>query len=281
MLLKRRLSALWAAAIMLLTVLACSGIALAITNGIADDPTNPKYPNVGALVDRLGAYCSGTLVPGQTATPVFVTAAHCAPDRGNTVYVTFDAKYAAERKNFPNGTSSDGPPQVGKEYLGTFHADTINDIAVVTFNPTDNSDDPGYDPDNSTLKDIPPDKLAKLPSVHQFDRLAKGQRFTAVGYGATSGSSNDYGVRRYAASTFKSLDRTYLRLSQHNGSGGTCYGDSGGPNFLGAAVSGDETNIIAGTTITGDTWCKSTNVTLRLDTDSVQTFLTKQGVTVP
>jgi hypothetical protein len=280
-LLNRRLSVLWAAAIMMLTVLACSGIALAITGGKVDGTDGVSHPNVGALVDRLGAYCSGTLVPGQSGTPVFLTAAHCAPDRGNTVYVTFDAKYDAERKNFPDGTSSDGPPQVGEEYLGTIHADTINDIAVVTFNPTDNPDDPGYDPDNSTLKDIPPDKLAKLPSVHQFDSVAKGQRFTAVGYGATSGSSNDYGVRRYAASTFKSVDRTYLRLSQHNGSGGTCYGDSGGPNFLRAAVSGDETNIIASTTITGDTWCKATNVTLRLDTDSVQTFLTRQSVMVP
>jgi hypothetical protein len=284
-------------------VLLASGAALGITGGTPDGKLDPetgkytyptdgsytyKYPNVGALVDRRGANCSGTLVLGQSGTPIFLTAAHCDPydtnndpSDGNTAYVTFDAKYDAERKNFPDGTSSDGPPQVGKEYLGTFHADTINDIAVVTFNPTDNPDAPGYDPDNSTLKDIPPDKLAKLPSVHQFDSVAKGQRFTAVGYGATSGSSNDYGVRRYAASTFKSVDRTYLRLSQHNGSGGTCYGDSGGPNFLGAAVSGDETNIIASTTITGDTWCKATNVTLRLDTDSVRKFLTEQGVMVP
>jgi hypothetical protein len=70
----------------------------------------------------------------------------------------------------------------------------------------------------------------------------------------------------------------YLRLSQNQGNGGTCYGDSGGPNFLGAGA--DETNIIASTTITGDTWCNSTNVTLRLDTASARQFLGKY-VTLP
>jgi hypothetical protein len=43
-----------------------------------------------------------------------------------------------------------------------------------------------------------------------------------------------------------------------------CYGDSGGPNFLGAGSS--ETNVIAATTIAGDTPCRSTNVDYRLDT---------------
>jgi hypothetical protein len=81
--LKRRLPVLWAAAIMLLTVLACSGIVLAITNGWVDDglkdapigdieepdPHTIKYPNVGALVDRSGTYCSGTLVAGKNGAP--------------------------------------------------------------------------------------------------------------------------------------------------------------------------------------------------------------------
>ena len=251
MLLNRRLSVLWSAALMLFTVLACSGIALAITNGT---PDGEGHPNVGALVDRSGAYCSGTLVPGQSGTPVFLTAAHCAPDVGNTVYVTFDPKYDAERRQFPNGP--------GVEYQGTFYADDTNDIAVVKF--------------AAPLTGITP---AQLPKLHQFDSVAKGQKFTPVGYGETSGTSNDYGVRRYAVSTFKSVAQTYLRLSQHNGSGGTCYGDSGGPNFFGAGAA--ETNVIAGITITGDTWCKATNVTLRLDTASVKTFLTSQGVMVP
>ena len=72
----------------------------------------------------------------------------------------------------------------------------------------------------------------------------------------------------------------YLRLSQNpaRGNGGTCYGDSGGPNFLGAGST--ETDIIAGITITGDSLCKSTNVVYRLDTESARTFL-GQFVTLP
>jgi secreted trypsin-like serine protease len=46
---------------------------------------------------------------------------------------------------------------------------------------------------------------------------------------------------------------------------GTCYGDSGGPQFLdGVQVS---------LTVTGDILCKSTNVVQRLDTELAQQFL--------
>jgi hypothetical protein len=45
---------------------------------------------------------------------------------------------------------------------------------------------------------------------------------------------------------------------------GACYGDSGGPNFIGT------TDTIAAITITADTACAATNVDLRLDTKSAQ-----------
>jgi len=67
-------------------------------------------------------------------------------------------------------------------------------------------------------------------------------------------------------------------MNPATGNGGTCYGDSGGPNFLGAGAS--ETNIIADTTVTGDTACRSTNVYSRLDTPSARSFL-GQFVTLP
>jgi hypothetical protein len=70
---------------------------------------------------------------------------------------------------------------------------------------------------------------------------------------------------------------THLDECSH-GEGGTCYGDSGGPNFLGAGQT--ETNIVAGTTVAGDTPCKATNVDYRLDTPSARAFL-GQFVTLP
>jgi len=87
-------------------------------------------------------------------------------------------------------------------------------------------------------------------------------------------------AREYSVGTLNSVTKSYLRISQNpaTGNGGTCYGDSGGPNFLGAGAA--ETAIVASTTITGDANCKSTNVTYRLDTTSARAFL-KDYVTLP
>jgi len=60
-------------------------------------------------------------------------------------------------------------------------------------------------------------------------------------------------------------------MNASTGDGGTCYGDSGGPNFLGAGSG--ETNIVAATTITGDFVCHATNVDYRLGTPSARDFL--------
>ena len=63
-------------------------------------------------------------------------------------------------------------------------------------------------------------------------------------------------------------------MNPATGDGGPCYGDSGGPNFLGAS------DIVAATTITGDAVCRATNVVYRLDTHSARGFL-KRYVNLP
>jgi len=80
----------------------------------------------------------------------------------------------------------------------------------------------------------------------------------------------------YSVSTFSALNNTFLRLSQNpaTGDGGTCYGDSGGPNFLG------DSRVIASITITGDVPCRARNDTYRLDTRSARSFLGR-FVTLP
>jgi hypothetical protein len=79
-----------------------------------------------------------------------------------------------------------------------------------------------------------------------------------------------------ATGTLNSINQAWLRISMNpsHGDGGTCYGDSGGPNFLGA------TDTVAATTTTGDSVCRSTNVDYRLDTASARTFLAPY-VTLP
>jgi hypothetical protein len=242
-------------AVAMLTV---AGAASAITYGKAD---GNRHPNVGALVGTFDGetypYCSGTLI----SPTVFLTAAHCEPGK-KKVKVTFDEKYTPR----------------SRLYTGTWHANPHYpgasndpyDIAVVIF--------------DSAIKGIEP---ARLPTLNRLGDLPKDKRFTPVGYGSQEVKNAPGGhkfvyrdAREYAVGTLNAVNPSWLRISQNpaTGHGGTCYGDSGGPNFLGADPS--ETNIVASTTITGDSYCKSTNVTYRLDTRSARTFL-DDYVTLP
>ncbi|HET9939427.1 MAG TPA: hypothetical protein VFQ28_11575, partial [Gaiella sp.] len=61
-----------------------------------------------------------------------------------------------------------------------------------------------------------------------------------------------------------------------HGDGGACYGDSGGPTYLGAGA--DEGDVVLAVTSTGDGPCYSTNVSGRTDTPSARTFLALYGL---
>jgi hypothetical protein len=230
----------------------------AITYGIVD---GNKHPYVGALVGEFSSgtfpYCSGTLI----SPTVFLTAAHC--DLGSSrVFVSFEPAITGDSKLLA-GTYYANP-----EYNQT--QDDPLDIAVVVL--------------DKPVRGVVP---ARLPALGQFNQVAKNQLFTAVGYGSgevvnqPGGPVNPYiDIREYAVSEFNAVGPGYLRLSQNaaTGDGGTCYGDSGGPNFLGAGA--NETNVIAGTTITGDALCKASNVIERLDTTAARRFLGR-FVTLP
>jgi hypothetical protein len=253
----KRLLALGAVAA---AALALAGAALAIVNG---EPDGNRHPNVGALLaphaysDGTWAECSGTLV----SPTVFLTAAHC--DEGvDRVAVTFDSSYDAA---------------TGTTYWGTWHADPAyrraqsdpHDIAVVVL------DEP--------VEGITP---ARLPALGSLGDLTRGAALTPVGYGAQSVTVDKGHVFHYAdvryvtTGSLDAVNPAWLRLSMNpaKGDGGTCYGDSGGPNFIGAGST--ETDVVAATTITGDAVCRATNVVYRLDTPSAQAFL-GQYVTLP
>jgi V8-like Glu-specific endopeptidase len=241
----------------IVAALTCAAPALAITNGV---PDGGAHPNTGGLVaptaysDGTWIYCSGTLI----SPTVFLTAAHCGDADGERVRVTFDTAYQ----------------EGDKVYSGTFHPDPLyghdqsdpHDIAIVVL--------------DKAVKGITP---AKLPAAGSLSNLAGDQQFTSVGYGAYEVTNGPGGhqylyndVRMVATGTLNSINKSWLRISMNpsTGNGGTCYGDSGGPNFLG------DTNVIAAITITGDAVCRSTNVDYRLDTVSARAFLA-QYVTLP
>lgn len=235
--------------------------ASAITYG---EPDGKRHPNVGALLAP-GAYPDGTWVSctGTLISPtVFLTAAHCDWGRSR-LRVTFDSTYVEGESRTYTGTWHMDP-----EY--THAQDDTHDIAVVVF--------------DRPVKGITP---ARLPAADSLSTLSGSQRFTSVGYGAQKVSNGPGGkqfsyadIRYMSTGTLNSITQTWLRISQNpaRGDGGTCYGDSGGPNFLGAGSG--ETNIVASTTITGDMFCRSTNTTYRLDTPSARAFL-DDFVTLP
>jgi hypothetical protein len=130
------------------------------------------------------------------------------------------------------------------------------------------------------IKGIAP---ARLPAAGSLSDLSGSQQFTSVGYGAYEVTNSPGGhqflyddVRGVATGTLNAINPAWLRISMNpsTGNGGTCYGDSGGPNFLGT------TDIVAATTITGDAVCRSTNVVYRIDTAPARSFLA-QYVTLP
>jgi hypothetical protein len=228
----------------------------AVTYGV---PDGSAHPNVGGLVypqvfsDGTWLYCSGTLI----SPTVFLTAAHC--DIGSSrVTVTLDSAYQDRDKTFVGTWHAD--PQYGHDESDP------HDLAVVVF--------------DNPIKGITP---ALLPAAASLSSLPNNQQITAVGYGAYEVTNQPGGhrylyndVRMAAAQTLNSISPSWLRLSQNpaTGNGGGCYGDSGGPNFLGG------TNTIAATTITGDAICRSTNTVYRLDTASARNFL-RQFVVLP
>jgi V8-like Glu-specific endopeptidase len=245
-----------------LVLLAAGSLLLVIVTADAitfGQPDGDGHPNVGGLVypqpfsDGTWLYCSGTLV----SPTVFLTAAHCGIG-SSRVTVTFDAAYQDGDKTFTGAWYAD--PLYGHDQSDP------HDLAVVVF--------------DKPIKGITP---ARLPAAGSLSTLPNTQTFTSVGYGAYEVTNQPGGhrylyndVRGVAVGTLNSITPSWLRISMNpaTGNGGTCYGDSGGPNFLGT------TNIVAATTITGDAVCRATNTVYRLDTNSARSFL-RQFVVLP
>jgi len=242
-------------------------VTLAITFG---EPDGDGHPNVGAMIvlEPDGVkylYCSGTLI----APDVFLTAAHCtiaAAAYGadpHDVYITFDPVYDE------NATLHRGTYYLNPNYGHDSH--DLHDVAVIILDKKIKKIEPATLPPAGLLNDM------------KMDKELKNQQFVTVGYGRlrdekTRGphTIGGAGERYFADQTFLALKPYWLQISMNpsTGSGGTCYGDSGGPHFLG------ESNMVVSLTVAGDAWCRATDVTYRLDTDSARSYLS-QFVTLP
>jgi hypothetical protein len=255
----------------------------AIVYGFIDN--NNTFSNIGAFIvqrqsdGRIFPICSGTLI----APTVFLTAAHCtafftdvlAP-LGFTAFVSFDNPIPFGSQTDLSKTKLVAVTEViTNPHFSRAQSDS-GDIGVLIL------------PVRSTVGITP----AALPILELLDQLSvknglHGAVFTAVGYGVQNrvvGGGVPFFTdanpvpRMFAFSSFNALSVGYLRLSQNpaTGDGGTCFGDSGGPNFLEV----DGKRILAATTVTGDTVCRATNVDYRLDTAAAREFL-GEFVTLP
>ena len=224
-----------------LLAVATAAPAGAITNG---QPDGNLHPNVGAIVaDWTSASpgpdvtCSGTLISPS----VFLTVAHCTEflvARGHDIRVTFDAHYD-ENAEAPAGLVAG--TAVAHPLFGTAGTSDPHDIAVVLL-----AESPGITPAELPVAGL----LDDLQAAHALDDAT----FTAVGYGETrTDQSGGWharvprdGIRRYASQQAHALRPSWLTLSSNaaTGDGGSCYGDSGGPHFLG----GTDSNLVVSTT---------------------------------
>jgi secreted trypsin-like serine protease len=243
--------------------------AYAITYGQQD---GTGHPNVGAMLRKRpsdGAYriaCSGSLI----SPTVFLTASHCTsfvqsqPPGFRDAWVTFDP-------SFTSSTTLPASAIHGTMYTNPLYSQRESDpgdIAVIVLDQPVNGVTP-----------------AQLPTAGLLDRMKadgslKSAQFTNIGYGVQEpvpgpgGITNAFPMERWSSvSSFWALTPSWMLLNQNHaaGSAGTCSGDSGGPQFLGAGAS--ETNTQVSITIKGDSFCFATNWVYRLDTPQAREFL--------
>jgi trypsin len=248
--------------------------ASAITYGFID--SSNTFSNTGAFIVKdpstgeIFPICSGTMITSN----VFLTASHCtayfsqelAP-QGIVAYVSLDPL-------IPFGAATSNTTKL----LAVSHV-------VTNPNYSQSQSDSGDIGVLILQKDVHGVTPATLPACGLLNQLSaqnglKTATFTNAGYGlqnrVVGGGVPFYQdlnpvPRMFSFSSFNSLNGGYLRLSQNpsTGNGGTCFGDSGGPNFMML----DGRQLIVSITITGDSVCRSTNVDYRLDIISAQSFL--------
>ena len=257
--LARRSMAATLTALLALSMLAVSPV-VAITDGELD---GDGHPFVGLMVAQLEDgtplwRCSGTLL----SPTLFLTAGHCTEAPAEHVEIWFDADLTdAAAHNYPFDGDVGGTPFTHPDYDPA--AFFLRDLGVVVL------DEPFQSPSG---------EYGVLPELDQLDALKtrRGKQdvtFRAVGYGlqqsfpdAASWKNSALRIRMVAYPKLNQINVPgftgdfSLLLSNNAHTGGTCFGDSGGPNFLGSS------NVVAAVTsfgINGN--CAGTGGVFRVD----------------
>jgi len=226
---------------MLAAVLFTAAPAQAITNG---QPDNGRHPYVGlAVFDTLvngvatpSWRCSGTLL----SPTVFLTAGHCTS--GAVAARVWFADNVQTNTQYPFGgtTSYEGVPHTYPGYCDSPCGPGLPRFAQ-------------FDVGVIVLTEPVPTSVVstygQLPTAGLVDTLATGTGVSLVGYGVQQqirggGPPSWTGprIRMFAPTEVVSGNFTHsdvflrTRANPGGGSGGTCFGDSGGPILLGNTV---------------------------------------------
>jgi len=235
-----------------------------ITDGQLDGNAHPAVVLVVMDVKRKPTFrCSGTLI----APKVVLTAGHCTGEprefSGIRIFTESDVENGDNTFPFRGGPNSVEATSWRAHPLYTNDAFFLHDVGVIT------------------LKEavvLPAGQYGVLPQMNELDALSPSNstRFTAVGYGLqriNPAFVEDELIRMSAEPHLIQINTGFtgdfsLMLSNNASTGGTCFGDSGGPNYLGSS------NVIAGVTSFGlNGTCGGTGGVFRLDRKNVLDFV--------